>query len=114
MFAAFRVARETRLSDRGNSCELEKSRSWREAAHIRESSRVRGIDNHELGAQKNAPVSRGVFAIVGCGCRPKPNRAYAAALAAEPSTTCGAAALAVVIGMLRGFLASGISRTRST
>src|ERR1700681_3562281 len=63
---------------------------------------------------KNAPASRGVFAIIGCRCRPKPDRAYAAAFAAEPLTTCGAAALVVVIGMLRGFLASGISRTRST
>src|SRR5712671_81555 len=114
MFAAHCVARDSRLGDPGNSCELEKTGTaerWRISASR---PRVRGIDNHKLGAQKNAPVSRGVFAIVGCRCRPKPNRAYAAALAAEPSTTCGAAALVVAIGMLRGFLASGISRTRST
>src|SRR5467141_1813223 len=106
MFAARCVARDSRISDPGNSCELEKAGAGSRRRISASRPRVRGIDNHKLGAQKNAPVSRGVFAIVGCRCRPKPNRAYAAALAVEPSTTCGAAALA--IGMLRGFLASGI------
>src|SRR5260370_21764633 len=60
---------------------------------------------------KNAPVSRGVsHRQISAKDEPR----YAAAFSAEPSTTCGATALAVVIGMLRGFLASGISRTRST
>ena len=60
---------------------------------------------------KNAPVSRGVsYQQISAEDEPR----YAAAFSAEPSTACGATALAVVIGMLRGFLASGISRTRST
>src|SRR5258708_39082393 len=62
---------------------------------------------------KNAPVFRGVFALIRSRGLPRQEPCYAAALPAEPSTTCAARAL-VEIGMLRGFLASGISRTRST
>jgi len=65
----------------------------------------------EPDATKNAPVSRGVFMF--SQYLLKFYRRYAATLAAEPSTTCGAWA-PEEIGMLRGFLASGISRTRST
>src|SRR5258708_19999469 len=61
---------------------------------------------------KNAPVFRGVFALIRSRGLPRQELRQAAALSPEPSTTCAALAL-VEIGILRGFLASGFSRPTS-
>src|SRR5229473_7703418 len=66
--------------------------------------RVCGIGNNKLGAQKTPRLPGAFSQLSDADVGRNPNRAYAAALAAEPSTTCGAVVLVVAIGMLRGFL----------
>src|SRR6267378_4832269 len=61
MFAARCVARDSRISDPGNSCELEKAAAGSRRRISASRPGVRGIDNHKLGAQKNAPASPGRF-----------------------------------------------------
>ena len=70
---------------------------------------ARAARGSSLG-QKNAPVARGVVKFRG-GLKSECDQA--AAFSAEPSTTRRGGAPAE-IGIERGFLASGISRTRST
>src|SRR6266704_5389595 len=63
MFAAVRVARDYRLGDTGNSCELEKAGA-EESRRISASRPAFAQTTTINSAHKNAPVSRGVFAIV--------------------------------------------------
>src|ERR1700730_10514628 len=108
-FRGRRVQEETRRLDSNTGRRLEKLHRHSGPAPSGASTMCACTSGNDDG--KNAPVSRGVFLFkVGA----KPTRVYAAAFSAELSTTCAATALVVVIGMLRGFLASGISRTRST
>src|SRR5882757_10029067 len=64
MFAARCVARDSRLGDPGNSCELEKAGTAERRRISASRPRVRGIENNELGAQKRRGFP-GRF----CNCR---------------------------------------------
>jgi len=73
----------------------------RKSSRRRKCRRCRGSTENESGRgrqtapseSKNAPDFRGVFALIGSRGLPRQEPRYAAALSAEPSTTCAAWAL---------------------